>query len=121
MKVLIVDDEAGFADLLQRFLVAKGHTVSAASDGPEALQKVHDERPELVLLDIRMPQMNGIEVLRRLRASDPGVGVIMVSGISDEETTQEALSLGALDYLTKPVSFRALADRMAQMSASAGS
>ncbi len=86
--VLVVDDEPGMVDLLKWFLASKGHTVSTAADGPEALQKVQDERPDAVLLDINLPRMNGLEVLRRIRESDPEVGVIMVSGLSDKETSR---------------------------------
>ncbi len=111
-KVLVVDDEAGLVDQLQRFLASKGYAVSTAADGLEALQKVQDERPDVVLLDINLPRMNGLEVLRRVRASDPAVAVIMVSGLSDEATSRRALALGALAYLTKPLSFRALEQRL---------
>ncbi len=111
--VLVVDDEPGMVDLLKWFLVSKGHTVSTAADGPEALQKVQDERPDAVLLDINLPRMNGLEVLRRIRESDPEVGVIMVSGLSDKETCEAAMGLGALAYLTKPVDLRALERRLA--------
>ncbi len=116
-RILIVDDEPTILDLLQRFLVSKGHEVRTAADGLEALQKVQDEQPDLVLLDIRMPRMSGLDVLRHLRESHPRVRVIMVSGLTDEELRHTALDLGALDYLTKPVSFRALANRIAHMTA----
>lgn len=107
-RVLIVDDEPDIADLLTDALIIRGYSASTAHDGPEALQKVKDVRPHVVLLDIDMPGMNGLEVLRHLRESDPEVVVIMVSGIRDEKTSQAALALGASDYFTKPLDTQAL-------------
>ncbi len=112
-RILIVDDEAGMVDVLKGFLSSRGYLVSTAADGPEALQKVQDEAPDAVLLDVNLPRMNGLEVLRRIRKSDPEVGVIMVSGLTDEETGRAAFALGAMAYLTKPVDFRALERRLA--------
>jgi DNA-binding response OmpR family regulator len=107
-RVLVVDDEAYAVELLQEFLTAKGYEVLAASDGEEALQKVKEERPHLILLDVRMPKMNGLEVLRRVREMDHEVGVIMVTAVSEEETGRQALQLGAFDYITKPLDFQYL-------------
>ena len=102
-RVLVVDDEADFADFLQEFLTRKGYTVSIAYDGPEALQRVEADRPHIVLLDIKLPGMNGLEVLRQIREINQEIGVIMVTGIREEATGQQALALGAFDYLTKPL------------------
>ena len=107
-RVLVVDDEPDIADLLTDALTIRGYAASTAHDGPEALQRVKDARPQVVLLDIDMPGMNGLEVLRRLREFDPEVVVIMVSGIRDEKTSQAALALGAAEYFTKPMDTQAL-------------
>ncbi len=107
-RVLVVDDEAYAVELLQEFLTAKGYEVLAASDGEEALQKVKEERPHLILLDVRMPKMNGLEVLKRVREMDHEVGVIMVTAVHEEETGRQALQLGAFDYITKPLDFQYL-------------
>jgi DNA-binding response OmpR family regulator len=104
-RVLVVDDEADAVELLQEFLRDKGYEVLAASDGEEALRKVKAERPHVILLDIRMPKMDGLEVLRRVREIDHEVGVIMVTAINEEETGRQALQLGAFDYITKPLDF----------------
>jgi len=104
-RVLVVDDEADAVELLQEFLREKGYEVLTASNGEEALQKVKEERPHAILLDIRMPKMNGLEVLRRVREIDHEVGVIMVTAINEEETGQQALQSGAFDYITKPLDF----------------
>ena len=102
-RVLVVDDEPQAVELLQEFLLAKGYEVSTAGDGAEALRKVKAERPHLVLLDVRMPKMDGLEVLRQLRQIDQTVGVIMVTAAHEEETGRQAMALGAFDYITKPL------------------
>jgi DNA-binding response OmpR family regulator len=107
-RVLVVDDEPEIVSLLQEFLTLKGYTVSTAADGPDALRMVKAERPHVVLLDIRLPTMNGLEVLRQLRTIDREVGVIMVTGVHLEETGRAALQLGARDYLTKPIDLQYL-------------
>jgi len=104
-RVLVVDDEPDAVELLQEFLTAKGYEVLTASDGEEALRKVKEERPHVILLDVRMPRMNGLEVLKRVRAMDHEVGVIMVTAVNEEETGRQALQLGAFDYITKPLDF----------------
>jgi DNA-binding response OmpR family regulator len=77
--------------------------VTVASDGPEALEKIKEAWPHVVLLDVKLPTMNGLEVLLCIRSLAPAVGVVMVSGIHDEATIRAALTMGASDYLTKPI------------------
>jgi len=107
-RVLVVDDEPDFIELLREFLTAKGYEVIAASNGEEALRKVKEERPHLILLDVRMPKMNGLEVLKQVREIDHEVGVIMVTAVNEEETGRQALKLGAFDYITKPLDLKYL-------------
>jgi CheY-like chemotaxis protein len=102
-RVLVVDDEPDAVELLQEFLTGKGYEVLTAANGNEALQKLKAERPHLILLDVRMPGMNGLEALRRIREIDREVGVIMVTAVNEEETGREALRLGAFDYIVKPL------------------
>jgi DNA-binding response OmpR family regulator len=104
-RVLVVDDEADAVELLEEFLTTKGYEVATAFNGEEALRKIKEERPHLVLLDVRMPGMNGMEVLRRVREFDREVGIIMVTAVNEEETGREALKLGAFDYIVKPLNF----------------
>ena len=104
-KVLVVDDEPQAVELLEEFLTAKGYAVVGASGGEEALRRLKEERPHLMLLDIRMPVMDGLEVLRRAREIDREVGIIMVTAVSEENTGREALRMGAYDYITKPLDF----------------
>jgi DNA-binding response OmpR family regulator len=107
-RVLVVDDEPVARELLSEFLTAKGYAVLTASNGEEALRKLKEERPHLILLDIRMPKMDGLETLRRVREIDHEVGVIMVTAVNEEETGRQALKLGAFDYITKPMNFQYL-------------
>ena len=102
-RVLVVDDDPAAVELLQEFLTAKGYQVITAGDGAEGLRRAKEERPHLILLDIQMPKMDGLEVLRHLRAIDKEVGVIMITGVNDEETARQAMALGAFDYIVKPL------------------
>jgi len=102
-RVLVVDDEAQAVELLREFLSAKGYEVITAGDGAEALRKVKEERPHLILLDVQMPKMDGLEVLRRLREIDKEVSVIMVTGVNEEAIGRQAMELGAFDYIVKPL------------------
>lgn len=107
-RVLVVDDEPDAVELLQEFLTSKGYEVITAEDGEEALDKVKEERPHLILLDVRLPRLNGLEVLKRVREIDREVGVIMVTAVDEEETGRLALDLGAFDYITKPLDLKYL-------------
>jgi len=102
-RVLVVDDEPEAVELLQEFLVAKGYDVTTAGDGEEALRKVKEERPHLILLDVLMPKMDGLEVLSRVREIDKEVSVIMITGVTEEEIGRRAMALGAFDYIVKPL------------------
>src|SRR3972149_3970479 len=100
---LVVDDDPASVELLQEFLVGKGYEVSTAGDGAEGLRRVKEERPHLILLDILMPKMDGLEVLRRLREIDKEVSVIMVTAANEEAIGRQAMELGAFDYIVKPL------------------
>ena len=102
VKVLVVDDEEAVRNLLQRILNKAGYDVVTAADGKEALYKVSLGETEVVLLDIHMPGMSGIEVLHKITADSPDYCVIMVTAVTDVDTAVEALKMGAYDYITKP-------------------
>ncbi|MDR7451308.1 MAG: response regulator transcription factor [Armatimonadota bacterium] len=110
-KVLIVDDEESIVDLLRSYLTNEGFRVEAAMDGPTALAKARAFRPDVVVLDIMLPGLDGIEVLRQLRAESP-VYVIMLTAKADEADKVVGLSVGADDYVTKPFSPRELTARL---------
>jgi CheY-like chemotaxis protein len=102
-RVLVVDDEADFREVLQDFLVDKGYDVRPAADGLAALSAVAGDAPDVVLLDIQMPGLGGVDVLAAIRAIAPAVQVIMVSGTSNTDLAARSLAFGAFDYVTKPV------------------
>ena len=105
--VLIVDDEYAVREVLTTFFEheygPRGYTVETASDGAAAVAAVQRGRPALVLLDIEMPGMNGVEALQRIRAIDPAIPVIMVTGSQSTRLAGDAIKHGAFSYLPKPV------------------
>lgn len=110
-RLLIVDDEKLVLDVLSEYFESKGYVIETADSGPEAIAAFSRVRPDLVLLDMRMPGMDGVEVLKRLR----GLGstpIIMVTANDDAALAQLTLNLGAFDYVSKPFDFSHL-DRVA--------
>jgi DNA-binding response OmpR family regulator len=101
-RVLIVDDEAVIRTVLARFLKSKGYEAVTAANGKEALEAVKRERPHLMLLDIRMPEMDGFEVLRRLREVDKEIAVMVITANTDLEEARRIMEMGASDYIVKP-------------------
>jgi two-component system KDP operon response regulator KdpE len=110
-RILIVDDEPRMIRFIQMNLELEGYQVSSANNGFEALNKVRDDLPDLVILDVMMPDMDGFETLRLLREVSP-VPVIMLTVKADEEDKVKGLELGADDYITKPFSPRELSSRV---------
>ena len=109
MRVLVVDDEKLVREVLCEFLRLKGYIVSDAETGSSALGHFSIFLPDLVLLDILMPGMNGIEVLSLMKALNPNVCVIMLTAVADMTIAQDAIEHGAYNYLTKPIDFDKLA------------
>ena len=101
-KVLIVDDEPEVRQVLQEFLSGRGYDVLVAESGSEALSVLGVDQPDLVLLDVTMPGMDGVETLRRIVARPQPVTVIMVTANADIATTSKLLAMGAVDYIPKP-------------------
>jgi two-component system NtrC family response regulator len=102
-RILVVDDEVQVCAVLKEFLNLRNFEVHTAHDGPTAISKVKEIRPHIVLLDIIMPGMGGIDVLKEIKKIDPTVGVIMVTGVTNNEVAKRTLELGAYDYITKPM------------------
>lgn len=107
-KILIVDDDTYLRELIADFLTMKGFIVLQAADGRKGLEAIKKEQPDLVLLDLVMPHMNGLELLAQLGDAATRPIIIMMSGNHEEEAAREAIRLGAYDYLTKPVSLEDL-------------
>ncbi len=102
VRVLVVDDEEMIRNLLQRILKEVGYDVATAANGQEALAKIAELKPGVVLLDIKMPDMSGMEVLQQIRTNWPETCVVMATAAADVQTAVEAMTKGAYDYITKP-------------------
>ncbi|MDJ0960042.1 MAG: response regulator transcription factor [Acidimicrobiia bacterium] len=111
LNLLIIEDEPAYIDALEVSLSREGHQLAAAIDGKEGLEQFRTEQPDLVLLDLMLPGMSGLDVLRKIR-SDSDVPVIVLSAKDSESDIVTALELGADDYLTKPYSVRELMARI---------
>lgn len=118
-KILVVDDEANVAQLLVEYLTEQGYQVATAHGGIEALAKIDLEKPQVILLDVRMPGMDGVEVLRRIRSFDPQVGILMISANDDIELAKQTIEMGAFDYTLKPIDFAYLSRAVDKMMARA--
>ena len=114
MKVLVADDSVVVRRLLCVRLVADGHTVVEASDGQEAVDAALRERPDVIVLDLHMPKMDGFEVCTRLRGDDAlrSVGILMLTDNRGEHTLIESLERGVDDFMSKPFSPRELSVRV---------
>ncbi|MDT8340711.1 MAG: sigma-54 dependent transcriptional regulator [Longimicrobiales bacterium] len=114
-RILVVDDEAGLRDALAEKLRYEGYTVSVADSGESALASLSSADPEVVLTDLRMPGLSGIELTERIRAGRPGTDVVVMTGHEDMRSAVGAMKAGAVDYLVKPVrleAVRALVERV---------
>ncbi len=100
--ILIIDDEAKICQLLSCFFERRGFQTITAHSGSEAIERLSRGAPDYLLLDVRMPDVSGLEVLRLARSLYPNLRVIMVSSVGNAETIQEAFRLGAYDYVSKP-------------------
>ena len=101
--ILIADDERGIRDSLQRLLEFESYTVVLANDGPSALGRIREDGIDLVLLDIKMPGMDGLEVLSHIHEEQPELPVVIISGHGTIQTAVEATRLGAYDFIEKPI------------------
>ena len=101
-KLLVTDDEQGIRQLLTLVFEREGHSVRAAEGGRRALQLLREESADLIISDVKMPDMNGIELLRAARELLPDVAVVMMTAFATVETAREAFKLGADDFIQKP-------------------
>ncbi|MCX5668099.1 MAG: response regulator [Candidatus Omnitrophica bacterium] len=102
-KLLVVDDENDICDFVKTFFKDRGFHVFTALNGEEALSIAKRERPDLVLLDIKMKGMDGLAALKHIRELDRSIKIIMVTALEDQDKMREAYKLGACDYITKPL------------------
>lgn len=111
-RILVIDDDEMILQTMQDLLADEGFDVLATADGPRALDIVQNQRPNLVLLDLALPSMNGLEVLRHIRDIQPATKVIVITGYGSEESSLVALRYGALDFLGKPVETKTLLEKI---------
>jgi DNA-binding NtrC family response regulator len=112
---LIVDDEPGIRQVASRFIQQWGFQVVTARNGREAIDLLQHRRIDIVMVDLRMPEVDGLGVLSAIRDSSPDCRAILMTGHTTEETRLEAIKLGALDYLPKPLDWRYLEQRFASI------
>lgn len=121
-KVLVIDDQPGIRRLLVEVLAEEGYTVITASNGYEGVQQVKDEHPNLILMDMKMPGMDGIETLRELKRIGEADKVIMMTAYGELELVTQAQQLGAYAYITKPFDIIKLCQMVSdQLAAGIGS
>ena len=107
-KLLIVDDEIEICDFLKSFFEDRDFRVAVANNGTQALEQMDSFHPEVVLLDIQMPGMDGLQTLKKIKETYPKAKVIMVTAVETQEKIEEAMRLGADNYITKPLSLEYL-------------
>lgn len=100
--ILICDDELGVRESL-RIVLGKEYELTFAEDGEEALRRIEERTPDLVILDVKMPKMDGLEALKRIKVAKRFVCVLMITGYESRDVADQASRLGACGYLTKPV------------------
>ena len=102
-KVLVVDDEQNSREGLSKILTKEGYKVHIAEDGEKALQEAEDYKFDLIITDLRMPDMDGIEVLKKVREKNKSIGVVIVTAYGEVNSYLTAMNLGAFEYLNKPI------------------
>lgn len=112
IRILLVDDEKDFVELLSLRLEEAGESVTAAYSGQECIEALEKQDYDVVILDIKMPGMTGIQTLRKIKSTFPLVEVILLTGHGTTETAVEGMKLGAFDYLLKPAEFNDLTGKL---------
>ena len=117
IRVLLVDDEESFVEYLGKRLSARGMQVTTSLSGEKALERVKEQAFDVVILDVRMPGMSGVETLREMRQARPEMQVIMLTGHASIESGVEGMKLGAFDYLVKPCDIEVLTKAISEAHA----
>ena len=114
-KILVIDDEPGIRDLLDTLLRRKGYDVVLAESGQKGLDLFRRERPDVVVLDLKMPGMDGLTVLQQVRSLNPKQPVIILTGAGTAEVEQQARALGVTEYVEKEFSLHRLGDALTRL------
>ena len=111
-RILVVDDEPMMLNLLRTILIRLGHEVRMASDGRQAVEMFRRDRPQVTILDLNLPDLNGIDVLRQIHGTDPQAAVIILTGAGTEAMEKQARELGVTDFLQKGFSLHGLGEAL---------
>ncbi len=111
-RVLVADDEPNFRNMLTFFLEQHDFVCSQAGDAESAMVIARDEKFDLIVMDVRMPGVSGIEALKAIKQDDPAQPVMMITGMTEKDTAEEAMTLGASDFVTKPFSLHDMLGRI---------
>jgi DNA-binding NtrC family response regulator len=111
-KILIVDDEERFRTTMCKLLTIRGFDAVAVGGGPEAIEHVKEQPCDVVILDVRMPEMSGVDVLAEIKKVDADIEVIIMTGYASVDTAKEILTRGAYDYMLKPYSIDELVEKI---------
>ena len=114
-KILVIDDEPGIRELLDTLLRRKGYDVVLAESGQKGLELFHQERPDVIVLDLKMPGMDGLTVLQQVRSLDPRKPVIVLTGAGTAEAEQQVRALGVTEYVEKEFSLHLLGDALKRL------
>jgi len=120
IKLLLVDDEVPFADVISKRLSKRGMAVTAVYSGTEAVRAIRKHDFDVAVLDLKMEDMDGIEVLKIFRKAYPEMAVIMLTGHGSEKAAREGLASGAFDYLTKPCDLESLVEKINEAARQGG-
>ena len=108
MRILVIDDEPDFVSLTLQWLVRRGHAALGITGASELVEWVVKQRSEVVLLDLILPDANGLSLISKVRSASPSTSIVVVTGLADTRLAVAAIQEGATDYLTKPVDFDVL-------------
>jgi DNA-binding response OmpR family regulator len=111
-KLLLIDDEEDFILPLAERLRLRNYDTRVATSGEAALSEIQKERPDIVLLDLKMPVMGGLEILEKIKTGNSAIEVIMLTGQGDDQSWEEGLKAGATDYMVKPIDIEDLMDKL---------
>ena len=114
-KILVIDDEQGIRNLLDTLLRRKGYDVVLAESGRQGLELFRRERPDVIVLDLKMPEMDGLTVLRQIKNLDPGKPVIILTGAGTAEAERQVQALGVTEYVEKEFSLHLLGDSLKRL------
>jgi len=114
-KILVIDDEQGIRNLLDTLLRRKGYDVVLAESGRQGLELFRRERPDVIVLDLKMPEMDGLTVLRQIQNLDPGKPVIILTGAGTAEAERQVRALGVTEYVEKEFSLHLLGDALKRL------